>query len=55
MADTGEFGVSLGNGEMIKGIGVCKGVRIKFDGGLEIKKDFLPLNLGNADIIFSVQ
>lgn len=49
-----EFGVSLGNGEAIRGTGECKGVRLKLE-EVEIWEDFLPLKLGNSDLILGVQ
>lgn len=51
----GSFGVSLGNGEAIRGDGVCRGVRLQLDGGLEVEEDFLPLQLGSSDIILGIQ
>lgn len=39
------FGVFLGNGEAIRGEGICKGVTLQLDGGLEVVEDFLPLKL----------
>lgn len=50
-----EFGVSLGNGEVIQGRGVCRRVRVELGVGVTIVDDFLPLGLGNADIILGVQ
>ena len=49
-----DFGVSLGNGETIKGEGICREVRIHLDGGLEVVEDFLPLQLGSSDVILGV-
>lgn len=49
------FGVSLGNGEAIRGGVVCKEVRLQLDGGVEVIKDFLPLNLGSSDVILGIQ
>ncbi|XP_063944151.1 uncharacterized protein LOC135150826 isoform X1 [Daucus carota subsp. sativus] len=48
---TGSFGVSLGNGEAVRGVRLCKGVRVQLDGGLEVVEDFLPLELGSTDVI----
>lgn len=39
-----EFGVSLGNGEAVRGSGECKGVQVKFE-GVEIWEDFFHSNL----------
>lgn len=36
----GEFEVSLGNGESVRGLGVCKGVRVKLDGGITLMEEF---------------
>ncbi|XP_063950432.1 uncharacterized protein LOC135152943 [Daucus carota subsp. sativus] len=52
---SGSFGVSLGNGEAIKGDGVCKDVRLQLDGGIELLEDFLPLELGSSDVILGIQ
>ncbi|XP_021776460.1 uncharacterized protein LOC110740287 [Chenopodium quinoa] len=51
----GGFEVSLGNGDTVRGEGACLGVRIKLSGGVTVIDDFLPLGLGNADIILGVQ
>ena len=48
------FGVSLGNGDAIKGEGICRGVRVQLDGGLEVVEDFFPLTLGSSDLILGV-
>lgn len=52
---TGGFGVSLGNGEAVKGTGACKGVLLELKGGVMIQEDFLPLDLGNSDVILGIQ
>lgn len=49
------FGVSLGNGEAVKGKGVCRGVRMTLEGGVVVHEDFLPLELGNSDVILGIQ
>lgn len=36
----GSFGVFLGNGETVKGNGVCKDVLIRLDGGVVIQNNF---------------
>lgn len=51
----GCFGVSLGNGETIKGHGLCKAVELHLAGQMMICEDFLPLELGTADVILGVQ
>lgn len=48
------FGVTLGNGEAIKGTGECRGVVLQL-GALEIVEDFLSFSLGNSDVILGVQ
>lgn len=41
---SGIFAVSLGNGEAIRGQGVCKGVTLQLDGGVEVLEDFFTLD-----------
>lgn len=53
MANNG-FGVTLGNGDAIKGTGECKGVVLQLR-AVEIVEDFLPFSLGNSDVILGVQ
>lgn len=53
--DAAVFGVSLGNGDAIKGKGLCKNVELIIDGRISITVDMLPLELGNLDIILGVQ
>ncbi|XP_048496700.1 transposon Tf2-1 polyprotein [Beta vulgaris subsp. vulgaris] len=48
------FGVSLGNGKAVQGAGECKGLRVEIQ-GLQVCDDFLPLKLGNSDLILGVQ
>lgn len=55
VTESGNFGVSLGNGEAIRGSGVCKGVMLHLEGGVEVYEDFLPLTLGNSNVILGVQ
>lgn len=52
---SGGFGVSLGNGDAVRGEGICKGVCLKLEGGIEVISDFLPLGLGCLDVILGVQ
>lgn len=52
---SGGFGVSLGNGTTVKGEGICKGVTAILNGGVVVEADFLPLELGNCDLILGVQ
>ena len=51
---TKEFGVSLGNGESIKGSGECKGITLQF-AEVDVREDFLPFQLGNSDVLLGVQ
>lgn len=46
---TDEFGVTLGTGEYVKGIGECKSVELELQ-GVKIVEDLLPLPLGNSDL-----
>lgn len=55
LSNDGAFGVSLGNGESIRGEGVCRGLKLQLDGGIEVVEDFLPLQLGSSDIILGIQ
>ncbi|XP_056686201.1 uncharacterized protein [Spinacia oleracea] len=48
------FGVSLGTGEAVRGEGECKAVTLQLP-GVEITEDFLPLTLGNSDVILGIQ
>ncbi|XP_057252211.1 uncharacterized protein LOC130592079 [Beta vulgaris subsp. vulgaris] len=50
----GAFRVSLGTGTVAKGKGYCRGVRIEVQ-GVSITEDYLPLELGNSDVILGVQ
>lgn len=54
ITSTKAFGVSLGNGEAVQGAGECKGVRVLIQ-GLTVVEDFLPLELGNSEIILGIQ
>ena len=51
---TKSFGVSLGTGESVQGTGLCKEVSLQLP-GMVIIEDFLPLPLGNSDVILGVQ
>lgn len=48
------FGVSLGTGEMVHSNGECKSVVLQLQ-GLTIVEDFLPIALGNSDLILGLQ
>ncbi|XP_063950102.1 uncharacterized protein LOC135152878, partial [Daucus carota subsp. sativus] len=49
-----DFGVSLGTGDSVQGSGLCKSVVVEVQ-GLVIVEDFLPLDLGNSDVILGIQ
>ncbi|XP_010541181.1 PREDICTED: uncharacterized protein LOC104814705 [Tarenaya hassleriana] len=49
-----QFGVSLGTGMKVKGKGICKAVHLQLQ-QIEVVEDFLPLELGSADLILGVQ
>lgn len=51
---TKSFGVALGIGEAGHAQGECKGVVIEVQ-GITVVEDFLPLKLGNSDLIFIIQ
>lgn len=51
---TAEFGVSLGTGKAVSGTGKCQGILLQVQ-GLDITEDFLPLTLGNSDVILGIQ
>lgn len=54
LVQTKEFGVSLGNGESVKGSGECRGVLVQFE-EVEVVEDFLPFILGNSDVLLGLQ
>lgn len=45
VTETGEYGVSLGSGETVRGKGICRGVHLMIQ-DVNIIEDFLPLRLG---------
>lgn len=49
-----EYGVSLGTGDSVMGIGLCKSVVLELQ-GIVIIENFLPLELGNSDVILGIQ
>ncbi|XP_056686977.1 uncharacterized protein [Spinacia oleracea] len=55
VAESADFGVSLGNGEAVRGSGVCRGVRLTLNNEIVVQEDFLPLELGNSDVILGIQ
>lgn len=48
------FGVSLGTGDAVHGEGECIGVRLQLQ-GVEIVENYLPLTLGNSDLILGIE
>lgn len=48
------YGVLMGTGLTVKGEGMCKGVVLTLQ-NIEIVEDFLPLELGSADVILGMQ
>lgn len=48
------YGVLMGIGLMVCGEGVCKGVVLTLQ-NIEVIADFLPLELGSADVILGIQ
>lgn len=51
---TGGYGVVKGTGLTVKGEGVCRSVAVTVQ-DVEIVEDFLPLELGNVDVILGMQ
>ncbi|XP_068662850.1 uncharacterized protein [Aristolochia californica] len=54
LSPTIKYGIQLGTGAALPREGICKGVRLTLQ-GIEIVEDFLPLELGNIDVILGVQ
>lgn len=52
--DSQSFGVSLGTGETVQSRGECKSVVLQLQ-GLTIVENFLPIVLGNSDLILGLQ
>lgn len=54
VSSSGRFVVSLGNGEAVRGIGLCKQVKLIL---MKLWKweDFLHQELGNSDVILDIQ
>ena len=46
--------MTLGDGQKIRGMGVCKKVEIELQGIL-FQQNFLPFNLGHIDVILGVE
>ena len=51
---THNFGVLMGTDLSVQGTSLCKGVMLQLQ-DIEVKTDFLPLNLGSADVILGMQ
>lgn len=49
-----DFGVSLGTGDSVVGTGICRSVVLEVQ-GVVIVENFLPLDLGNSDLILGIQ
>ena len=49
-----QYGVVIGSGKQIRGMGVCKGVVLQLQ-GITIVEDFLPLPLGSIDVILGLK
>ncbi|KAI0497467.1 hypothetical protein KFK09_020695 [Dendrobium nobile] len=54
LVDTGGYGVMMGMGKVEMGRGVCREVMLKIQ-SIQVKKDFLPLELGSIDIILGMK
>ncbi|KAI9191138.1 hypothetical protein LWI28_004127 [Acer negundo] len=54
IAKTESYGVTMGIGDSIRGVGICKGIALYLQ-GIDIVEDFLPLGLGSSDIILGIQ
>ena len=52
--DTMAYGVVMGMRDKVCGQGMCKGVTLQLQ-WIDIYDDFLPLRLGNSDIILGIQ
>ncbi|XP_010521015.1 PREDICTED: uncharacterized protein LOC104800012 [Tarenaya hassleriana] len=51
---TSGYGVFLGNGLTVQGEGICQAVTLYVQ-NLAIVADFLPLELGSADVVLGIQ
>ena len=51
---TSGYGILMGTGTTIKGKGLCRGVIFTLQ-NIEIVEDFLPLELGSANVILGMQ
>lgn len=51
--ETVGYGVIMGIGLSVKGMGVCKGVVLSFP-EVQVIEDFLPLELGSSDAVLGM-
>ncbi|XP_050942550.1 uncharacterized protein LOC127149991 [Cucumis melo] len=54
MAETTNYGVIMGSGKAVQGRGMCKGITVGLP-VISIVEDFLPLELGNIDMVLGMQ
>ncbi|KAI0524824.1 hypothetical protein KFK09_004212 [Dendrobium nobile] len=54
LVDTGGYGVMMGTGKVEMGRGVCREVVLMIQ-GIQVKEDFLPLELGSTDVILGMK
>ncbi|KAL0540733.1 hypothetical protein IC582_020746 [Cucumis melo] len=52
--ETTQYGVIMGSGKAVQGKGLCTGVVVGLP-GLTVVEDFLPLELGNVDMVLGMQ
>ncbi|TYK03081.1 ty3-gypsy retrotransposon protein [Cucumis melo var. makuwa] len=52
--ETTQYGVIMGSGKAVQGKGLCTGVVVGLP-GLTVVEDFLPLELGNLDMVLGMQ
>ena len=52
--ETTGYGVVMGTGMAMQGVGICKGVKLNLQ-NLQIIEDFLPLDLGSSDVILGMK
>lgn len=51
---TGKYPITMGTGLEVTGQGVCRNVKVQTQ-GIVVEDSFLPLRLGNSDLIFGMQ
>lgn len=54
LVSTRSYGVLMGTGLTVQGSSICKGVVLTLQ-NIEVVEDFLPLELGSADVILGMQ